>query len=237
MSEKPILFSVPMVQAIMREYSPKTQTRRVINPQPKSTPEFVANRYTWVHRYTSYALMDDESVKRECAKVAPYQVGDILWVREPWFCKPCLPDCAGRENEDECPFKRAGENCFGYKAQYSDGSRGIDVKWRPSIHMPRSAARLFLQVTDVRAERVQDITPQDAFAEGCDGRGSAPHDGASSDWQKEYDFSVEKFQTLWDALNAKRGFGWDTNPWVWVYSFELIEDHSKREVIPAQYPK
>lgn len=179
---KPILFSTEMVRAILD--GRKTQTRRVINPQYAEKSDGTREP---LDKYAA------DGILAECGK---YVRGDILWVRES-FCPRYFDD--GRP---------------AYKADY-DGGRIGDVvpepKWKPSIHMPRTAARLFLRVTDVRAERVQDISYDDGaiWAEGI----PATHDRNSE---------IRHFIELWDSLNARRGFGWDANPWVWVYEFERI---------------
>jgi hypothetical protein len=133
------------------------------------------------------------------------QPGDILWVRETWAT--------------------VSSGIIEYKATYIEpytGSTEIDhigkkITWRPSIHMPREAARIFLLVTNVRVERVQDITEEDAKAEGCHER--LLNDG----WKNIGKLTArDDFIMLWEYLNAKRGYGWDTNPWVWVVKFERI---------------
>ena len=111
-----------------------------------------------------------------------------LWVRETWCeCK----GCTGR--------------CFRADCTCEDVDR-----WRPSIHMPRRASRIDLEITDVRVERVQEITWEDAVAEGCDEEEMRTRD-------------LEIFADLWDASYEKRGHGWDTNPWVWCLTFRRIE--------------
>ena len=152
MSTKPILFSTPMVQAILD--GRKTMTRRVIKPQPM----IMANGKP-LNGY------NDSMIKAAGEFPTPkYQPGDILWVRETWFREDCTPDCAGQEDENECPFNRVGNACYGYKAQYLTGGDD-DIKWRPSIYMPKEAARVFLRVTGVRVERVQDIGADYAYSD------------------------------------------------------------------------
>ena len=198
---KPILFSTPMVRAILA--GRKSMTRRVVNLKKEFEP-VIDNR----------AAAHFTGERATC----PYHIGQVLWVRETWqnVCEDC-GDCT-----------RKG---FIYKA---DGDKGgaccpYEIKWRPSIFMPREAARIHLRVTDVRVERLQDIDNDDAIKEGCAG---APCDclrlgrgwmGCEScmntGWQEP---PTVEFMQLWEHLNAKRGYGWDTNPWVWVYSFERI---------------
>lgn len=190
MSTKPILFSTPMVQAILD--GRKTMTRRVIKPQPDCP-------------YVGFDNWCDSPKNAErLGKIrkTPYVPGDILWVRETWC--PCATINGWLDDV----------SLYGYKADY-DGV--VPWKWKPSIYMPREAARLFLRVTDVRAERVQDITHAGALAEGirqCPG------------WKfelSECDCTIAEFGKLWNGLNAKRGYGWNSNPWVWVYSFERVD--------------
>jgi len=190
---KPILFSTPMVQAILD--GRKTMTRRVVKTTRDGIP-------------TAAGLLV-EADNDWCAGrlIKPkYQSGDILWVRETW-------------NE---VFRPDGTHAhYIYKA-----SSELE-HWRPSIFMPKTAARIFLRVTDVRCERLQKIDIDDAIKEGCVG---APCDclrlgrgwmGCEScmntGWQEP---PTVEFMQLWEHLNAKRGYGWDANPWVWVYTFE-----------------
>lgn len=202
--EKPILFSTPMVQAILA--GRKTMTRRVIAlPCGMSGhPVGEANNPD-----NPLGFMYPGGIKRP--RALP---GDTLWVRETWFREECAQDCAGQQDENECPFNRVGNSCYGYKAQYTDPS--IVAKWRPSIFMPREAARIFLRVTDVRAERLQTILCGDMKREGC--IPATVTGGQYQQWQRDY------WIPLWDGINAKRGYGWDENPWVWVYAFEHITE-------------
>lgn len=191
---KPIIFSTPMVQAIMD--GRKTMTRRVIKPQPaimaKSKP------------LDGYS---DSMIKAAGDFPTPkYKPGDVLWVRETFF------EYKGR---------------YHYKAD--DKHKALDTmlgssffKWHPSIHMPREAARLFLRVTSVRAERVQDISTSDCEREGI----ASDIDRFNGLMTPHHDWIVGEFSRLWDSLNAKRNDGeyvWDKSPWVWVVGFERIE--------------
>lgn len=208
---KSIIMSIEDVYGILD--GRKTQTRRVVKEDRRgewaavngvrNNSEYGASVPCYLHRETA---VDDISRNIMYPK---YDVGDILWVRETWFREDCTPDCAGREDENECPFNRVGNACYGYKAQYLTG--GDDIKWRPSIFMPKEAARIFLRVTDVRVERVQDISAEDCEAEGY--FETAPVEPRPRSW----------FSAVWDACNAKRGYGWDSNPWVWVYTFERVD--------------
>jgi len=96
----------------------------------------------------------------------------------------------------------------------------VDAKWRPSIHMPRWASRITLEVTAVRVERVQNITPEDCQAEGV--RCEQHYEGIGNPCDEVR--LLHAFQDLWNSINAKRGFGWDANPWVWVVGFKRLEN-------------
>ncbi len=199
----PILFSTEMVKEIMD--GRKTMTRRIIKQKYNNTVIEIVRGNVWERQIVAPPEKLENGIERHQVAAVEiikptYQKGDILWVRETWT-------------------KVAGE--YVYKASepewYTDG-------YRPSIHMPKEAARIFLRVTDVRAERVQDITVDDAIAEGAWG-GGTPTIPMSLLWEEHPNASCNaavSFAHLWDSLNAKRGYGWDTNPWVWVYTFERI---------------
>lgn len=180
---KPIIFSTPMVQAILD--GKKTQTRRIVKPQPPQFVDYFEKRGDGFKAY----MVPGEPCDYPLVK-PKYQPGDILWVRETWAT--------------------VSSGIIEYKATYIEpytGSTEIDhigkkITWRPSIHMPREAARIFLLLTNVRVERVQDITDADILAEGFECR--------------------EDFIVLWNILNEKRGHGWNKNDWVYAYTFEKI---------------
>lgn len=181
---KPILFSTPMVQAILA--GRKTMTRRVIKFNINMENKKI------IQRDGKYEIVNSQGYGygRGCYAEPRYNPGDILWLRETW-----------------CPHTTPTGKWYGYKA---DGDyRDTDYRWHPSIHMSKEAARIFLRVTDVKVERVQDIFKQ------------AP--GPDCDIVKEGFKYGSDFIALWDNLNTGRGYGWDTNPWVWVISFERIE--------------
>ncbi|MTI82607.1 MAG: hypothetical protein FH756_01650 [Firmicutes bacterium] len=192
MIEKPIIFSTEMVKAILE--GRKTQTRRIMNPQPLF---YTGRRY----------IVPDNAPKKwhDCddifaAGFCPYgQPGTVLWVRETW-----------------ADLRGMGFGFpFAYKVDTPSGSEGdrcrieFGVKWKPSIHMPRKAARLFLKVKDVRVERLQEIVSgKDVYREGCP--------------ESEKHNAFNWFMKLWNNINAKRGYGWETSPWVWVIEFEVV---------------
>jgi hypothetical protein len=197
MKERPILFSAPMVRAILA--GTKTQTRRVVKMPTKG--EYVRPDMGGWEASTfggKGCTFSNGAPTPEIACVwnqttgtivsSIHEPGDRLWVRETW---------AEVQTDDG--------NAIAYCAD--DGQPPV-VRWRPSIHMPRSASRILLEVTNVRAQRVREITDEDARAEGCPA-------GADN-------LSTKDFHELWDLINAKRGFGWDTNPWVWAIAFRRI---------------
>ena len=205
MKEHPILFTGDMVRAILD--GRKTQTRRVIRPQPDAIAPFQDGEPTEAY-YNGWPKAG-EARELKC----PYGIpGDRLWVRETW------------RKAGECTIN---DPCYGYRAtmKYACGQPVPNekaTKWKPSIHMPRAASRITLEVTDVRVERVQDISEVDAQVEGCvnDVKLEYGHMTGPIDYKGFY--AVERFETLWDSINAKRGYGWDKNPWVWVVTFKRI---------------
>jgi len=191
---KPILFSTLMVQAILA--GRKTMTRRVMNPQPRPENSYFGGQVT---HSADKKLLACVGFSRSALAVAdydyakqPYRTGDILYVRETWFGK---------------------DDWFAYKADNPEPD--FYAPWRSPATMPRAAARIFLRVTDVRCERVQEILCGDMKREGC--IPATVTGGQYQQWQRDY------FIPLWDSRYAKRGFGWDDNPYVWVISFERIE--------------
>lgn len=200
MKERPILFSGPMVQAIVEER--KTQTRRVVK-FPLGEPHgqglvaaYPARLDGWIFwgPHDSPDLAEFTKRQYDHGIVCPYGVpGDRLWVRETWAWTDSL--------------KRA----VAYRA---DGDKVLD--WRPSIHMRREYSRLTLEVCEVRVQRVQEITQAEMQAEGITlPEGIAAACGCITCWRNEW-------IRLWDSINKSRGFGWDNNPWVWVISFRRV---------------
>lgn len=144
--------------------------------------------------------------ERLCPYIPPYQSGDVLYVRETW-CK------GSYENEKEKYYYKADDNNF-------------FCTWHPSIHMPKEAARIFLKVTNVRVERLQDITDDEAAAEGANFK-----DGKNVGFEEKMRrTSIERFIEIWNSTIKKTDlerYGWDANPWVWVIEFERCEKPGK----------
>ncbi len=215
MAERPILFSSPMVRALLA--CAKTQTRRVIKPRGHACI-FDGG---WTDRYV---LDPGNQSWRE--RFYPYRVGDRLYVREAWRCNGWATDVA-------TIFYRASEG-DGYTAmceQYPIADKSplrVTGAWRPGIHMPRWASRLTLAVTDVRVQRLQDISEEDAEAEGLTGEFC---DYELYGQSKPYRF---EYSALWNHLNAARGSGWDTNPWVVAVTFAVEHRNIDAPLSPGE---
>lgn len=266
MKEHPIIFSAPMVRAILG--GRKTQTRRVIRPQPNVgpsvvqvrlephpfSPSLLANtpaegliggrdRLAWV----AYDWIDNPIGIEEINWLSSfYQPGDRLWVREGWrigawdedtgrvaidyradgYCRREWLEIAGDDSGDI--FNRLwiqstddAEKALGVQEFYHWEPGKSPCRWRPSIFMPRWAARILLEVASIRAERLQDISASDCLAEGMDGLTTLFSN--SDEPCDDRGISVhEQFFELWDSLNARRGHDWHSNPWVQVIEFKII---------------
>ena len=248
MKETGILMSTPMVKATLEDR--KTCTRRIMLPQPEpcrhkevfgegnpgwdKPPDWQGNIIDWVgYKYEGrqgwfcqvcgigLKFIDEWSGH---GIICPYgQVGDLLYVRETFY------------TDEEMG------NMVIYKADSLKDRYNYNGPWNPSIFMPKWAARIWLEITGVRAERLQGISAKDAIAEGIEYRdeewmyveangnkhlldSTTPqykrYDGKGDDWTRCPQLS---FRTLWNSLNAERGYGWDTNPWVWVIDYKRIE--------------
>lgn len=191
MTERPIIFSGPMVRAILE--GRKTQTRRV----------FKGRAYAW-WQSCGAELNDDRMPVAEDDHGQPVDVpcpygvpGDRLWVREAW---------AEWGSVAGCPC---------YKA---DGDRSGILGWKSPMFMPRRYARILLSVVGIRVERLQDISEADAIAEGIEV--DECHHVIRPDDDVNWGGAVWEYASIWNRLNAKRGYPWESNPWVWVIEFE-----------------
>ncbi|RCX20908.1 hypothetical protein DFR58_101110 [Anaerobacterium chartisolvens] len=221
--EKPILFSTSMVKAILA--GRKTLTRRIIKRVPPETHRFEEMDDGTFEAYWGGYAPDIPAFIDGCTrmKFRPYCLpGDILWVKETWHYETHMHDLTAGE-----PDLPSGRYSHRYIYRASNPVYPVDVGvaehgWRPSIHMPREAARILLKVTDVSAERLQDITEEEARREGAVKTYpyTCPVTGKTAHMQDDNGTFRDGFACIWDSLNAARGFGWDTNPWVWVIEFE-----------------
>lgn len=218
MSEKPILFSAPMVRALLD--GRKTQTRRLVKPQPQHG----VGRYTdGSAGVVDWVLLDEDGDPIDSALRCPYGVpGDILWVRETHHQCPHCP--TGQVSYRAGGWTRLPSGAPDDGGDHDDlDTRPLPPKctahgWIPSIHMRRSYCRLTLEVTEVRIERVQDISEADAIAEGIsctnDHRWGLPETGM------EHNAPKHAFRHLWEQINGAKA--WDCNPWVWVVEFRKV---------------
>lgn len=239
--ERPILMSGPLVRAVLD--GRKTQTRRVMLPKPEPW----ANGWKWHTREQrldrggfGVAASDGGVFARLAALRCPYgKPGDRLWVRETWSADFDFPgdDVPSSRSWEEMPAAFRGPQSCSYLYYRADGSaynpappsslpgtlpspsgwqpEAADLdreRWRPSIHMPRWASRLTLEITEVRVERLQEISEADAIAEGME-----------YEWHGVPVGAVESYERLWDSLNAKRGYLWESNPWVFAITFRRVE--------------
>jgi len=199
--ERPILFNTEMVRAILE--GRKTQTRRVIKDAQceqytkwtykPEVAENASDEHVW--------LFSDDTEQFGWFDRCPYgKPGDLLWVRE---------TCSISYTKDAVMYFDHGGKL---SPDAPEGSESWAREWKtcPSIHMPKWAARIWLRVKDVRVERVQDISMSDAVSEGVPTLKGCPEPRIS-------------FMDLWNDINAKRGYGWEVNPWVWVVEFERVE--------------
>lgn len=199
MAIKPILFNTEMVRAILD--GRKDATRRIVKG-------FIPDDAVW--GYTAFTPKGYISCRGTFADgygekffKLPCEPGDILYVRETWKKAP---------------------NGYYYYEDWQRNDIADVTKWKPSIHMPKEAARIWLKVADVRVERLQEITVDGCHREGINIETSAVTDGETLN--RNHDFSLEKFEILWDSTVKKSDidrYGWDANPWVWIIEFERCE--------------
>lgn len=208
MKARPILFSAAMIRALLA--GTKTQTRRVMKPQP------VSGSVSWgCIGGQGFGFIDADRVFH-----CPYgQLGDLLWVRETWAPR------ADEESSFRRWFLHSEPERTGPRPEClfaADGGDPFIERWRPSIHMPRAVSRLTLRITDVRVQRLKDIDGLDAIAEGLSSRDTP---GNSWHWDRDatLGFSApwRAYRALWESINGEGS--WATNPWVWALTFEVIK--------------
>jgi hypothetical protein len=195
MKERPIIFSAPMVRAILA--GTKTQTRRALKQVQVRSAAMPEPEWRSVHTLCPYG-----------------QPGDRLWVREAW----------SRDEEDGALFYRAdvgtGNEADDWQQNIYDGASGY--RWKPSIHMPRWASRITLEVTAIRVERLQDISEADAQAEGVTPKWEPGCSGRLMEALGGFSFrpAASAYAELWEQINGPNS--WDANPWVWVIEFKRV---------------
>lgn len=218
MKERPILFNDPMVRAILS--GQKTQTRRVVNPYPPAQRTVIPYRPSAIvpQQDGTFAAYTDSRKFKEFT--CPYgQPGERLWVRECWAPIGMTELCTGKQRTSY--EYRAGRLVLkqGQEPAIIEQEPFFHVdRWYPSIHMPRAACRLVLEIVSVRVERLQDISREDAIAEGVqwdDAMGGYHVDDGS---HFNASFAAESYRSLWKHINGAES--WAANPWVWVINFK-----------------
>ena len=211
---RPILFNTDMVRAILE--GKKTETRRLVTKKVIIRPDQEINQ-NGKGRFVLYNVTPRCGIPQNIFFKLPYQLGDLLYVRETWGWEPCW-DCGLDTEKTVCPYeheriynqKNREYGCYCYKASMDDGDTPSVGTWHPSIHMPKNAARIFLKVIDIRPERLQDIDDNGVVAEGLQ--------------------IGDPFDDLWNSTIKKADrdrYGWDANPWVWVIKFKKLESEDK----------
>lgn len=243
---KPILFNTEMVRAILD--GRKTTTRRIVKPQPKMLLSYIfagdgngkwnyppkdASEW-WGDKYarTDTITKEDETMKWN----PPYHADDILYVRETWnhgYIESSDAECSSEHWFEETAIGTEGYlgaiSGFAYKADFSEEDEmQIQLGWKPSIHMPKDAARIWLKVKDVRVERLQDISEEQAWSEGISSECKGCKDYRTNkcqDCANEHE-SYYDFMSLWDKTINKADidkYGCEANPYVWVIEFERCD--------------
>lgn len=220
MKEKPILFNTEMVRALLD--GRKSCTRRLVKTRRKDACGFYVTRrkadglFAGIYEYDENESMFDNQLE------PPYQPGDILYVRETFAWCPCW-DCGMDTEPGACTdhmyhSEKKEYGCYMYRASCEDNEYPSADTWHPSIHMPKEAARIWLKITDIHVERLQDITIEGICNEGL--TSAAVHAG-------DMEIALEEWKLLWDSTVNKDEvalYGWDANPFVWVIEFERCEE-------------
>ena len=210
MSEKPILFSAPMVRAILA--GRKTMTRRALKNQPVELPDFNKGSLSICVGGSKYTAFQPEITALHCPHGKP---GDRLWVRESWRVSNAYDHLPPRDIPQWSPVE--------YEATSIVANKNVLGKLRPSIFMPRWASRINLELTEIRVERLNKISNTDILREGIRSESCnvCVHTGGSG---CEHCFSIlNPFRELWDSINGSTpGKAWDDNPFVFVESFKVV---------------
>jgi hypothetical protein len=194
MREIPIIMGAESVRAILE--GRKTQTRRVVTGSDRKM----------------LTVCTPNVIVRDLPK---YYIGDRLWVRETWALVPTTAyRCSDGIIQTIDPNNN--DDAYVYKENFDRAER---LQWKSPMFMPRFASRITLEVTDIRIERLQDISEEDALAEGMYGK----YEGPNYKYGSKREGVLSQYRRLWDSHNAKRGYSWKQNPWVWVVEFKVVK--------------
>ncbi|MNH86056.1 hypothetical protein D3C73_385110 [compost metagenome] len=212
--ELPILFSAPMVRAILG--GRKTVTRRAVNPQPALTD---GSGFSWKGHLFGRGADDRETSRNFSKHCCPFgKPGHRLWVRETWYCDHFEVMRGPYLKPDDLDIGEALDD--GTLVYAADGLTPYEADqpvWKPSIHMPRWVSRILLEITDVRVERLQEISRSDIRAEGL----VCPPELTIDDVSPNYrDWYPAAWRELWESINGADS--WSANPWVWVVEFKRV---------------
>jgi len=240
--ERPILFNGEMVRAVLD--GRKTQTRRVMKPQPEPMPsDLPRSKHDSGWWWSCSRVQSMVDAIREAPQFSPYGYGKREgWTKDRLYCRETWATELRYEHVKPSDLPRDAKIWYAADGRDKAPDQG---RWRPSIHIPRWMSRITLEVLDVRVERVQEISEADAKSEGTR---SDMEEIEEHDWSlcpkcggtllyddcgpcfgvvfdndcHECDTYKKRFMHLWNSINAKRGFGWDVNPWVWVVETEVV---------------
>ena len=210
MTERPILFSALMVRALLA--GNKTQTRRLMKPQPVNEGQFLGERiWRWDYKRGCLIAANESHAQQSWLPQCPYgTIGDRLWVREAFYIdlSGSWRDYERDEVLENLYYRADGECCAQIpECQCADVGK---PRWSSPLHLPRWASRLTLQITDVRVQRLHELTSEDAIAEGVDCFGGF-----------DYPDPVGGFIEVWNKINGESA--WERNDWVWALSFEVVK--------------
>lgn len=241
MNARPILFSGEMVRALLD--GRKTQDRRIVRPQPPEGTDALRDIPGENHWWAAYATHDANGVTyrplgsdQQHSWRCPYgRPGDLLWVREAFMVEPHPADLGLTREMIPATWDAAVEAAgkVRYRADVGSLITGDGRPWMPSIYMPRWASRITLRLTDVRVERLQDISGADAIAEGIEcGDGAWHTDESGAAYRRDeygwfvpgqhrrHNSPIHAYRDLWESINGPGS--WDANPWVWALTFDVI---------------
>lgn len=208
--ERPIIMRDWEVRAILA--GQKTMIRRAVRIPPRKLCP-VSAQFSSVKNGVAMFICGTDGALVRCQLGQP---GDRLWVRKTWNARPVSEVDSGMY-EAWAPYKAIPKQQPSNAWVYFEADGDEEGPWRPSIHMPRWASRLTLEITSVRVERLQDISGMDAKREGVSVPAHLPHDGA------DLDYARREYRRLWQSINGPGS--WDANPWVWVVEFKRVGEN------------